>query len=366
MSLPSRSVAQGSGGKRRPNLFSRIADDLHAAITEGTLASGSQVPTRQELAKRYQTTLVTVQKALAQLESAGLVTSQGWRGTFVSATPPCLCRHALLLRDPEVSVEDTPRSLYHQALARIATERSTSGVEFALYQGMAGTSGSDLPALLAAITDRTLAGLICVDVDPRIHPELVEAMRVQRLVAVNLGPRTPAFTPWEVAYDHADLTGRALHLLAERGCRRPAIAFSTFAFTEERVAEVARVCTGLGQRLHLGHALGFDPYRLLSPEHWIRLLMDQPAERRPDGVFITDEHLTAAICRGLAAAGQPPGTGIPVVSHADLAQPERHPGLIRCGFDLHQALLLAVGLVAKARLPGATGERAVLPATFLV
>ncbi len=64
--------------------YKRIAQDLQGAIVAGVLAPGHQLPTVVDLAKRYEVSFGTAQRALAQLRAAGLVSvSRGKRAMVV-------------------------------------------------------------------------------------------------------------------------------------------------------------------------------------------------------------------------------------------------------------------------------------------
>lgn len=63
--------------------YAKLAGDFRTAIVAGSLSPGDALPTENELAKRYQTSRVTVRKALNTLCSEGLVESHQGKGYFV-------------------------------------------------------------------------------------------------------------------------------------------------------------------------------------------------------------------------------------------------------------------------------------------
>lgn len=76
------------------------AADLRAAILAGQLPPGAVLPSEREPIERYGTTKSTASKAIALLQSEGLVTTEFGRGTFVRDRPPlrrisAARRHAL-------------------------------------------------------------------------------------------------------------------------------------------------------------------------------------------------------------------------------------------------------------------------------
>jgi DNA-binding GntR family transcriptional regulator len=63
--------------------YRQIASDLTAAISAGDLAAGDLLPSEATLVQRYGVSRGTVRRALAELESAGLVESRQGHGRRV-------------------------------------------------------------------------------------------------------------------------------------------------------------------------------------------------------------------------------------------------------------------------------------------
>lgn len=63
--------------------FVQITNLLRAAILTKKLAPGEQLPSQNDLTKRYDVSRATVQKALRDLEAEGLVVSRQGKGVFV-------------------------------------------------------------------------------------------------------------------------------------------------------------------------------------------------------------------------------------------------------------------------------------------
>lgn len=61
---------------------------LREQITRGLYASGSSLPTEEELCNLFGVSRITVRRALADLEHSGLVKKKQGRGTYVSANLP--------------------------------------------------------------------------------------------------------------------------------------------------------------------------------------------------------------------------------------------------------------------------------------
>ncbi|MFD8938603.1 GntR family transcriptional regulator [Streptomyces sp. NPDC059578] len=64
--------------------YQRIVRDLSDQIATGRLAAGVKIPGIKALAEEYQVAAGTVQRALTELRTLGLVYSQQGRGSFVT------------------------------------------------------------------------------------------------------------------------------------------------------------------------------------------------------------------------------------------------------------------------------------------
>jgi GntR family transcriptional regulator len=72
---------------RQPFPYRRIAEDLRSKILSGELAPGERLPSRSAIAKTYQTTRATADRAIAALAAEGMAVSQQGRGAFVRSRP---------------------------------------------------------------------------------------------------------------------------------------------------------------------------------------------------------------------------------------------------------------------------------------
>ena len=82
-------MALRAGDSRAPYL--QIADQLRAAINDGTHAPGDKLPSARELKDQFGVSITTVQNAFNVLSSEGLTYAVPGRGTFVlsdDADPP--------------------------------------------------------------------------------------------------------------------------------------------------------------------------------------------------------------------------------------------------------------------------------------
>ncbi|ADP18687.1 bacterial regulatory protein, GntR family protein 58 [Achromobacter xylosoxidans A8] len=98
-------------------LYARMETALAAEIAAGSLASGSQLPTEDQLIERFAVSRTTVRKAVENLVARGLVEIRRGKGTFV--TEPKLTQALTALSG---FVEDMD-ALGRQATARLLDKR---------------------------------------------------------------------------------------------------------------------------------------------------------------------------------------------------------------------------------------------------
>jgi DNA-binding LacI/PurR family transcriptional regulator len=84
--VPSEARVSIDPGSATP-LYQQVAADLRARIVAGALPVGARVPPHRELARHYDVSLITINKALAGLVSEGVLHSRVGRGTFVAVRP---------------------------------------------------------------------------------------------------------------------------------------------------------------------------------------------------------------------------------------------------------------------------------------
>ncbi len=72
----------------RAPLYQRVATQLRAAISNGRIPAGAQLPSEDELALHFGISLITVRSALKELQDTGLIERRQGRGTFVRQARP--------------------------------------------------------------------------------------------------------------------------------------------------------------------------------------------------------------------------------------------------------------------------------------
>ena len=137
-----------------------IVADLRNRIVRGTLPPGMRLPTRIALAEQFDTTVVTVQRAMSTLSDDGFVTASRAHGTFVSKNPPHLSHYALVFDTHPV--DPFPWGHLKQGLLNEAMTINRAGEQkITCYYDVDGHNDSeDYQKLLRDVKHGRLAGVI--------------------------------------------------------------------------------------------------------------------------------------------------------------------------------------------------------------
>ncbi|GLZ15841.1 GntR family transcriptional regulator [Actinomadura sp. NBRC 104425] len=73
--------------QRPRSRYQQVADDLREAIRRGTYGPGAALPSQPELARKYGLTQTSINRAIALLESEGLIRTERGIGSFVLDIP---------------------------------------------------------------------------------------------------------------------------------------------------------------------------------------------------------------------------------------------------------------------------------------
>ncbi|MDQ3814043.1 MAG: GntR family transcriptional regulator [Armatimonadota bacterium] len=177
------------------------------------LGPEARLPTMQELCNSLGVSVVTLNRALSELEAQNIIQRKHGVGIFVS---PRLNQKTIgLVYDHDIF--GTTASPFGSLLVEEARDRAARGSEkFSVYFAMPSREG--LPVhddLVEAIRARRLSGILFVSEQ---HPQAIEWLLRQNVPLVALSYKPVA--PWRVAIDHAAGVRLGVQALAEQGCRR--------------------------------------------------------------------------------------------------------------------------------------------------
>lgn len=97
------------GARQRPNsAYKKIETDILRKVRRGVWPIGTQIPSRQQLARDYRVDVSTIQKAISALLTDGIVASDGTRGTYVSRLPAELDGGVNYSESNDAAIRDSP------------------------------------------------------------------------------------------------------------------------------------------------------------------------------------------------------------------------------------------------------------------
>lgn len=338
-----------------PVRFHHIASALRAEISSGQLATGTRIPSRPHLVRRFQSSTHTIQRAVDLLLAEGLLETNG-HGTFVTNGRSSALPYLLILPHTH-----TPR----QFLETLALEgdylRGQHLPITVIRVDESGKYGDAFKRATVIVESHRLAGLILVFLPPQLGPSPV--LNEPHVPRVQVGTRS------DCAGSFVALGGDTLSLAvadcAARGFRRIA-AIHPVQYDDEITSGYARYASvmqahGLAVNRALWHPVHLDVP--LAAGHAARLLMGLPAPVRPDALIIEDDNLVPAATRGIAASGvQVPGH-LDVVAHTNFPWPT--PSAVpvrRLGYDIRRLLQRCCTLVDCQRQGQPPKDEAVSPA----
>ena len=206
-------------------ISAEIVDQIKAAIRDGRLNPGDQLPAERELTKQLGVSRVSVRDALRMLEAHGLIEVKvGARGgAFVRAPAPALVSEGFadMLRMADVSPADVTemRLVFELAMLPLAVERAdetdldelSAICDASEAEGYSVARSAEFHTRLARCTHNAALGLFAES----FHQPLLRSLQVAKRVAPEMGGAGTA--------EHRDLieamrdrdVGRAVSILSE-------------------------------------------------------------------------------------------------------------------------------------------------------
>lgn len=319
-----------------------ICDDVRDQIVAGRLRPGHQVPSRRALARQYNTSLPSVQKALGRLAEAGFVCARGRLGTRVVEYPPHLFHFALVIR------EDIHQSRYQRALRNEAQRLTTEGPAwFTVYTDIEShASGPGQERLMADIAAGCLAGCIL-----DAHPESLGAnpllsMAISKVALVHDSKRAaiPA-----ISAERTSWLTKALGWLRERGRRRVSwlgIPNIMPPAVQEFLDQAGK--HGFETRPAWTHAV--HPLYANWAANAMDAIFGPTAAVRPDALLIADDHLAETATAALAALDLRIPHDLDIVCLNNFPLPlTTHVPVRQLGYDMRKTMRACLHVLARLR-----------------
>lgn len=338
-----------------------IVERLRAQIIQSRFPPGSRLPTRNELEGKFKASLMTVQRALAFLESEGFVCSRGRNGTFVSDFPPHLWCYALVF--PHHPTREGHWVRFWTALSHEASRiQHLSRRQFACYHDMETPQKSDdYPKLESAIVNQRTAGVIFPVTPTRFDGTLV--LDAPDLPRVGVMDRPYKGVP-AVSLDSRAFVDRALDYFQSRG-RKKIAALMVPGHAGDYMDYFRRGCQlrGLEHRPWWLQVTAQACAQFAA--NATHLLLRGADGERPDALIVTDDNLVEHASAGIVAAGVRTPDDLDVVGHCNFPWPAASVLPVkRLGFDAREVLLRCVEIIDAQRQGKPVTERTVVPPRF--
>lgn len=299
----------------------QIVADVRQQILSGAWPPGTRLPARAALIEQYQTTPVTVQRAMTRLMDLSFTCVDGNRGTFVAAAPPCLANIGLVFPGPDM---DQP---YHASLFLSMVQDTRSGRlapwRFTEYHAL--TSHVDEPdyqRLAHDLREGCLAGLIFATSPHELSrtplwSQLRAAAGSVPQVAVMTTPSFPGLPA--IAFGSEHYLATALDWLAARGCRRLAVLNVSHVPDAKMQWEAELPAAAASRGLSLPPERQQAVHSTIAPRarQLAHLLVSGPPDTRPDALLILDDTLVEAATLGVLDAGRTAPGDLAIVAHAN-------------------------------------------------
>lgn len=288
------------------------------------LGPAARMPTFVDLCAQARVSKATMDAALGQLETEGILSRRQGAGIFVS---PNLRQGIALVCDPQFSID--PRLQGFWELIVSEARLRVAGTHYDLsfhFSSLASDIAGDSPALHPGLIDDLQSG--------RVQGVLTVGLPPQTLKWLDhLGVATVAFAgegSVSVNLDSVDIVELGVGALAERGCRRLALWLEPSREDEEaHRTEMTAFRGALSSR-----GLEFCPEWVRPKAHetrdlsyfervleWSAATFSTPRSSWPDGLLITNDHLTREAMLALQRLGILPNRDIVIASHANTGSP---------------------------------------------
>jgi len=344
---------------RVPKKQRLIVDELRRQILRGEIPPGGRIPTQLELSKRFRVSNVTVLRAMDRLAHEGVLVVRGRLGTFVANHPPHLSTFGLAF-PTRPTHDEAWASRFYSAITQEWHRLGGASRRTSIYFGIAPTGSPDeIARLIADMREHRLAGLFLAAAKVSL-PVIAEHAGSMPLVGIGAASSSCV----AVHFSPDAWAARAAQWLAARGRKRIAMVHSAMQ-TPETVAVMVRTIEAHGLSTRAPWMQAAHPACPSWARNCTHLLMDRPAENRPDGLLVTDESLVEDAVRGLVEVGVRVAVDLDVVAHCNFPRPV--PAMVpvrHLGYDIGRMLAGALDIMEARRRGRSTPQTLEVPPVF--
>lgn len=309
--------------------YGGLVDTIRNGILDGVYTPGQRLPTRTEMARMFDVSMVTVQTALNTLLRDGFVCARTGAGTFVSDRPPHLYNYALISQ-AKGKWSRWLRSV-HEAANMIQADSDLQINEYLTSAEVA--MRGDVTRLCKDVCSHRLSGLIFTSYaafDEITGTPILEQKNIPHV----LGTYIPDSDIPSVRMDvNGSFIRRAVEYLVSRGRRRIAHLRLVSDLSDRKMIEETLAGTGIELRPYWLQSVYGGMMHETTP-NMITMMMQLQGDKRPDALIIYDDNLIEHATAGLMAAGVRMPQELDVVAHFNFPEPVINTlPMKRLGFD---------------------------------
>lgn len=315
----SKSAASASAALKKEPMHRVIYDALLAEIQQGQYRSGDRLPSELELCKRFQSSRITVAKAINSLQHEGLVVRKAGSGSYVQLSPP-VTSYQFGLLIPELGsteifepicqgIMQSPQAKSHSLIWGYNSRKTCSKEEAAL-------------SLCRQFIEQKVSGVFFaplefVDEKDSINHQLVAELR-QAGIPIVLLDRCYYTYPMRSNLDRVGIDNhRASFVVTQhlwnQGARR-------IVFVARRRSASTMLDRVSGYQFALGECGSSFPARALFGDvEELEFVRDLVEEVEPDGVVCGNDLTAAHLMRALIGLGVRVPEQIRLVSFDDVS-----------------------------------------------
>ncbi len=300
--IPSREI--GEAAPKVAPKYRQVYEDLLSSIQAGIFQPGDRLPSEAELGERYQTSRITIAKAVNELQLQGLVSRRAGSGTHV-LLPPAASGHLFGLLIPDLGRTEIFEPICHGMMQSPLSKPHS--LLWGHSMGEASQQEKQAEHLCHQYISQKVSAVFFAPIEfsptkDEVNARIVEALDRARIQIVLLD-RCFARYPLRSKYDLVGIDNRRAgylitqHLLGH-GIKRIAFVAKPFSATtvDERIAGYREALMAYGISLQEDLVRKGDPE---DPE-FIRKLI---TECRPEGIVCANDFTAAKVMAGLASQG---------------------------------------------------------------
>lgn len=293
-----------------------------------------QIPTYDQMEVQFSVSRVTVMEAIMRLKADGFLISGGPRGVFVADVLPHIHNIGLVFKDDPESPASWSLFSHYVLQATRSVMKDRPG-KIITYHGVRNsTSNEGYPLLLADLKAHRLGNLLLVHTGGALMKTAV--MDQKNIARVMIAATQPVPNVPSIYIDPLDFINKSLSHLKQQNVKRVALlvggdgdpSHASFTAWRERIAAHGMTTRDRWiQFVSLGH------------KRWAnnitQAVLSAPAELRPDGLIITDDHYVEYATAGVQASQLISSSPLHVIAYSNFPWPT--PAAVkvtRMGLDL--------------------------------